>query len=321
MTINKRYIIKTLMLFMSLSILKVHDVNAYKPSGEKIKDELTRLNYRSLNYALKKEDFDVMEKYANNFLKSSNLRTIKESPIPIVSIRYAVMLNQIPKNTLKLVQRSVVALKSFDQNTIILNDIIWWTEVRRIDNKLDLLMFLKNQVYSKRRKDALSMLVELGLVTEIENLSNILTFKDSQYEFPLLLRKAELRRAFINNNQNISDEIESEIRNSLRDYIFSNTPNPDKKQAVGLFYDHIYWLLKQLGIYRSNKEVSAILSNLEKDFFYYNKTDIEKFLEKIPKKDHELYISTLEGQIELIDRIETAIDPYAKEPWNWRMKE
>lgn len=72
--------------------------------------------------------------------------------------------NKIPHTDISFLKRAAISAINFRVaiNAKTLDEIIWWCMARSIDDEIELKKFLKNQIDSKRKEDAIMLIKELG---------------------------------------------------------------------------------------------------------------------------------------------------------------
>lgn len=305
---DKRIEMKFLFFFLFLTTVRTTEANK-EIIYENVKPDIDilLLNYRVSNLVYNEEDIKTIENHANDLLSVNDEKSLQSLKDYSYTFKNVIESVQLEREQILLLRRYAISIQNHkliisNKSKKYLDDIIWWSEVRIIKNKQSLIKFLNSQMTISRRKDALRMFAEEGMVTEIEYWSSQLKFKKSKLLFELAVRKAKIRNELRAQKINTSEILITELNKSINDII----PMSNKK-IYALQYFHFFWLLKQFGIYRETESVKEILNNLTKDEIFYIKDDIDQ-LSLEQKEIMERGINEVRPTIRVATR--KALNPY-----------
>jgi hypothetical protein len=267
-----------------------------------ISKEIRELAFRVDNLVFIKQDLSTIDKYTNEFLDSAKLPTEKMLGYQ-TSLSVKILQNlQIPQKQLLSLQKYAVALKSYELKPLDrrLNQIIWWTEVRLINNKLELIEFLNKQIYSSMQKEVLNIYAEKGMIDELNYWSKNLKKNRIEDEFNIAIRKAEIIKLLKLNPNNISKVLETELKKSIYYVMWPFN------RGSSLEHNYVKWLFYQMGVFRENPKVSQILAQIiiDESYLYIKKVNL------LPIQMREEYIQGIHSNLNLTDKALQALSPY-----------
>ena len=259
-----------------LDLIKIKE----KIYNEKKKKELIHMTFNEhLKRNIYLQSTDADKKLTIRYLEYIYFKEIFDKITRIYMFKLFlsyIKFNQLSKNEINELRRPLITLLGFNFTKEIYN-IIWWCEVRSIDNKKEQLQFLNNQMLSTRKLDALKMLIELGEAETIEKWSKKLNFENSETIFKLSIKQAKLRQASIENDKHLAKLFTQELSQSITKIV-------KNKQLDDAYYQqHIRWLIIQIGTHKQDKKFKKILDNLAQDNLFYNR-DLTKSKSKNGKK-------------------------------------
>ena len=196
--------------FYDLLILKYSKMlNVDKYSQYQLTGKMSSLLQRAVNKQLTKKDW----KYFNDLISALFRRDIKSTRYRRFKDQYAIELiakvignYSLEYEQIKVIRRlAIIAkVKGFSNKENELESIIWWCEVRSIDDSVEQMSFLNQQMLSGNQLFALEMLVELGKVTEISTWSEKLEFEIPEELFEKSINQAqEIKNKQVNKKKRV----------------------------------------------------------------------------------------------------------------------
>lgn len=271
--------------------------------------ELAMLNHRTSHFVVSESDLDYIKKYISDYFNGDYQKEQPPLDGHLYIFKGILEKIQLPAEHINLIQRYGVALLSYDLDKLkasYAKDIIWWSAARMIKHNKEFKLFVNNQMTSGRWKDALHLLVEKGMTDEISKFSEYIENKDTiDSILELSLRKSKVINFLKKQNEGYLSEIITEISLSITDVM----PFIQKKRGAKRF-DHLDWLIKQLGLHKSNPEIKQILENLIEDDLYYSKEVFKREeFQNFTNREIENIKSDIDAHLLISNRVKQALYP------------
>jgi len=276
----------------------IHFGHDYRPK------ELRELAFRIENLVFANKDLMMIDRYIDDFMNSSKLPSEDVLAYQVNLFANLVEKLQIPQKQLISLQNYAVAMKSYVSKHLnrSLNTIIWWTEVRLITDQNELIKFLTKQINSSMKLKVIDFFAEMGMVDDLKYWQKNIKRNRIKEEFQIAIRKAEIIKLLTQDKQDLSILIETELKRSI--YKVMKPFN----HGNSIEYEYIYWIIKQMGVFRKNPKISKILNKivLDESFLYIKKINL------LPFELREYYEKMLESNLELVDKALQAMTPFEK---------
>ena len=291
-----------LILIVSTFSIQSKTLRNYHSGQDQRPKDLRDLAFRAKNIVYTNDDLLTVDKYINEFMNTAKLPTKETLIFQISSFEILVKNIQIPQKQLLALQNYAIALKSYNIKYLYmrLNQIIWWTELRLINDPQELKDFLNKQIYSSKQKEVIDFYAEKGMVNELNYWSKNLKKNRIEDEFKIAISKAEFIKLLKQKHPSLSKLVETELRKSIYYVMWPFN------RGSRLEHKYIDWLFHQMGAHRKNPKISQILDKIIADetFLYKKKVNL------LPVEMREEYIKGIHSNLDLTDKALQALKPY-----------
>lgn len=300
---------KIIIICLSILTLTVEARNKLYHHVENPDNEIEMLNFWSMNHVYNQQSLKII----NKFTKLSSIKnnaTLKEITKTIFTFEKTIKHIQLPKKQLRLLRRYAIAMEKHkllfrSDMSRYLSDIIWLSEARLIDDKLEFIAFLTHQLKIKKRRElSFLMFIEKGFVNELIKLSKLISFKDSDSRFNIAIRQARIKRLFLSGKPVQRKTLISEVEWAASTIVLSQ--NTKRK-----IFDprNINWLIIQFGIYRDKPVVNKLLNDMLKLSKFKQNSNILTSL-NIEYKTLSSIIHNNKGVFSIIHQVKQAMEPF-----------
>ena len=301
---------KTLLLIcLYIPTLSVEARNKLYHHVEDPDNEIEMLNFWSINHVYNQQSLKTINKFTK-LSPIKNDENLKEITKTIFTFEKTIKHVQLPKKQLRLLRKYAIAMKSHEllfrsQMLNYLFDIIWWSEVRLIVDKPELITFLTHQLKIKERRElSFLMFIERGFVNELIELSKSISFKNSKSRFDIAIRQSRIKQLFLSGKPVQRKVLIREIEWTVSNIVLGKNA---KRKVFN--YQDINWLIIQLGIYRDRPVVKKVLNDMLKLSKYRKKTDNFKSLDT-EYKNLSSVINNNKGVFSIMHQVEQALEPF-----------
>ena len=270
--------------------------------------EMKMLDHRTSHFVITAADLNYIENFVDDFFRTDYQKKQPKINGNLYLFKNVLEKMQLPDKYITLINRYAVAVSAYDLdklNRSFVKDVIWWSEARMLKNTKEFDLFISNQVTSDRWKDALKLLIEKGMTDKIISYSEFIENQDTRDSIlELSIRQSKLINILKKKDKGFVDELINEIQVSISDVI-----PIIRKERGAKRHEHLYWLIKQLGVNKTNPEINKMLRNIINDDLYYSQNIyMHKKFQNISNKSLEDIHLSIEQSLDLSFRAKQALN-------------